>query len=98
MQIRSMFMRPYASQKPDSYPVNALVVHGKRPYEQMAYHSPDGNYGTTIISRYQHDLYLDLWVIKLKFQWIGGYSAEAKELRAREARERVDSEQAARNS
>jgi hypothetical protein len=66
---------------PGIYP-EAIVAYSKRPYEQRLWtpqFSFDGRppVGTPErATRFMYRIILDLWLIKVKFEWIGGWHEE----------------------
>jgi hypothetical protein len=85
--MRAIWRKPLIVVGDEDYNVvrNALVVYRKSPFEQFLA-QPDlmREKAEVLVSRWQYDLLIDLWVVQLYFRWKGPEDAEVKALRARE--------------
>lgn len=48
-----------------------ILFIGRKPYEQKCVERENGNAGFSYISKYQWTVILDLWVVAMRFRWIG---------------------------
>lgn len=64
------FKRLYHSYEPEGWPPkDAIVTYGKKPYTARS--CDHGEQGHEVIVEYKKAILIDLWLVKLRFKWIG---------------------------
>lgn len=69
MRVRCSLPQVYG-RSDKGYMPNALIIFNKYEYERITIARPDSLGDVDVITyRWQYGLFIDLWLVKLKFEW-----------------------------